>query len=307
MFHSMFYYGVNGSAPTTYPFRYGDFTVNGSYSFRRDTGTESNFLLDSTAQSAVGSSDFVLVTCCSTTNDADSPLLNNSSNMRFDLQGDSGSGSLITGTTSTTTAKNVVWSTNSGNSGGGNDVNRDDDFGGVGLHFPLCIPASLFGTSDSTRTGRVAVSSSASSEIIIDLVFCSWSSNTDSLYRPGNFTVNGGYYLNAGGIQDNYLFDNALETAVSTSDFVMVTWATTSNNSITIGYFDCQGDGGSGSLLAPGVGTTTAGNAVWKTGPHSPLYLPISLFGTSNSTRTGRRIGSANAPLWSFIVCNWGT
>lgn len=306
MFHGMFYYGVTGSAPSTVGFRWGDYTVNGSYTRRVNTGSSSLYLFDSAAQTALAASDFVLVMCTSTTASADTPLLANSSNFRFDCQGDAGSGTILGSNVSTTTPKNVVWSTNSGNSGGGNDVSRDDDNGSVSMNFPLCLPASLFGTSDTTRTGMLTATSAASTAILMEFIFCSWSSNTTSTYRPGNFTVNGGYYNNFGGVQDNYLFDNALETALDTSDFLLITWATTSNNSATTGYFDFQGDGGSGSLLTAGTGTATDKNVVWKLSSHAPLYLPAGLAGT-DGTRTGRRIGNANAPLFSFIACNWGT
>ena len=118
MFHSMFYYGVNGSAPSTVGFRWGDYTVNGSFTRRIDTGTEFNYLFDSTAQTSLSSSDFVFIMCNTSTDNLDAPPLANSSNVRFDCQGDSGSGSILTSGTSTTTAKNVVWTTQSGNSGG---------------------------------------------------------------------------------------------------------------------------------------------------------------------------------------------
>ena len=148
LFHSMFYYGVNGSAPSTVGFRWGDFSVNGSYTRRLNTGSSSLYLFDASAQTALAASDFVLVMCNSVTASADTPQLANSSNIRFDCQGDSGSGTILGSGVSTTTPKNVVWSTNSGNSGGGHDLSRDDDNGSVSMGLPLCLPASLFGTSD---------------------------------------------------------------------------------------------------------------------------------------------------------------
>lgn len=121
--------------------RLGEYTIDGGIYFTIGT-TETNYLLDSTAETAAAAADFVIASIALSTTAA---------TLRFDCQNDSGSGSLATAGTGTTTAGNVVHSLQVGRI--------------------LMLPASLFSTAQATRHGR-AIASSANT--LFFLQFCSW-------------------------------------------------------------------------------------------------------------------------------------
>lgn len=125
--------------------------------------------------------------------------------------------------------------------------------------------------------------------------------------RPGDYTVDGGIcFLTVAITEANYLFDSTARTAVGNADFVTVTVVRTSATSdFSHVVFDTQGDGGSGALVTTGVGTSTAKNVVWVCQQTVTLFLPASLFGTTDTTRTGRvRAGSTNSSI-CFAFCSW--
>lgn len=123
--------------------------------------------------------------------------------------------------------------------------------------------------------------------------------------RLGEFTIDGSIFVTSAGAntEGNYLFDATARTAVGNADFVIVS-ATIGTTAATL-RFDCQGDGGSGSLLASGTGTSTAKNVVWSLHVGRQIILPASLFGTSDTTRTGRLISSTASTLVYFQFCSW--
>lgn len=121
--------------------------------------------------------------------------------------------------------------------------------------------------------------------------------------RLGEFTIDGGQYFSIGTSETDYLFDATAEGAAAAADFVHVSIVNGTNN--VTARFDCQGDGGSGALLASGTGTSTPGNVVWSLNAGRALYLPASLLSTAQTTRHGRIITSNASTLVFFQFCSW--
>lgn len=160
--HHFFFRRIISGAPTVndhYP-RPGDYTIDGQYVFYINVNTEVLYLFDATAKTAVGNADFVMIQLT-----RESAIQTYSA--QLDTQGDAGSGALLAAGTGTGTAKNVVWSV----------YNENEEFEGgynqwdVGSGF-LILPASLFGTTDTTRTGMVI--RGVNSNVPITFTFCSW-------------------------------------------------------------------------------------------------------------------------------------
>lgn len=132
------------SAPASDQYYPANYTINGHWNVNQITNTEGNYLFDTTADGYLASSDFVMVNSETTSGTATCII--------FDTQGDGGSGSLSLGDVDNT-AGAVIWKV-SGNS-------------------PICLPASIFPSGQSTRTGRLLNQTSTGSRGIV-FTFCSW-------------------------------------------------------------------------------------------------------------------------------------
>lgn len=303
MFHKFFYpIPIVAAGDVTY--KAGAFSVDGGYMHRIGANnTEELYLFDSTARTAVGNADFVIVSVIAGGDNADT-LNTTVCHAMFDTQGDGGSGSMLSINNSTTTAKNVVWCLSSINKDAQEDSTLSGEFGTMGAS--LIVPASLFGTSDTTRTGRIiGWSGSATVDPLVLFQFCSWNTTITSQYRPGNFTIRGCHLASQSTSQTNYLFNSSLRAEVSSTDFVLAT-QTNGNSPVQSLAVDFQGDGGSGSQIASGTGTSTAKNVLWRMTQGNHYHLPPSLPGSSDTTRTGRRLSNFNSGRISYILCNWG-
>lgn len=135
--------------------RPGDYTLDGGivkvYTDAVNPIGEQLFLFDSTAQAAAAASDFMIVHVV---------RANSNASIRFDFQGDAGSGALnIPGVVNSyaheTTAKEVVWYMRAAK--------------------PLILPSSLVGSADSTRTGIFQADASATTLVF---QFCSWNGSS---------------------------------------------------------------------------------------------------------------------------------
>lgn len=121
--------------------------------------------------------------------------------------------------------------------------------------------------------------------------------------RLGEYSVDGGIAISFGTSEANYLFDSTARTAVGNADFVLIGCGVgTTAASVR---FDTQGDGGSGTLIAAGTGTGTAKNVSWSLQVGRLLFLPASLFGTTDTLRTGRGISSTASTTVTFVFCSW--
>lgn len=131
--------------------------------------------------------------------------------------------------------------------------------------------------------------------------------------RLGDFTVDGGIRLTYTDVNPFspvlYLFDSTARTAVGNADFVRVMPISGGTN--IAARFDCQGDAGAGTMNIPGAATptyaheTTIKNIVWNVKSGNFVVVPASLFGTSDTTRTGMFQSSASAVTWLFQFCSW--
>lgn len=296
MFHSMFYYPVlSGGAPPTYDFRDGDYTVEGYYSFTTTTaGTQQNWKLDTQGHQAAANADFMMIVAESTT-------AAGNCNVFMDFQGDAGSASLMTVNTSTTNPNNCIWHLTTYTYNPYSDSAASGAFGHLAA--PLILPASLAG-SNTTRTGRVV---SYNTNARIHIIFASWSSNTNSIYRPGNFTIIGSHYTGGNTTVQNWLVDSGLRSQLSSANFTIVQWGLEGTTIRHLVRFDNQGDSGSSTIIAGATGTTNPKNVLWLAIPGVNQYLPTSLMSDSDTTRTGVRQSSVGTGRLIVTVCQWGT
>lgn len=131
--------------------------------------------------------------------------------------------------------------------------------------------------------------------------------------RLGDYTVLATTIIASPSGQGDYLFDSAVQAQVANADFVMVRFATTQldtgiyelNSNANFVKFDCQGDAGSGTMVAATGGTSNPKNCVWYLFGNNVLTLPISLFGSADATRTGRIISFTTLGNVAFTLCAW--
>lgn len=144
MSHHFFFEGVVGGAPPgAATFLPGNYTINGMYT--TTATTETNYLMDSTAEGYAAISDFVIITFGNITTGSGVQT-----SRSFDFQGDGGSGSLLALSTGTSTGGAAVWRSS--------------------VNDTIIVPGYLLATAMSTRHGRVFGSSNTATHF----VFCSW-------------------------------------------------------------------------------------------------------------------------------------
>lgn len=305
MSHHFFFEGITGSAPSLVDPRLGEYVVGGQFSLVLGTpGVTTNYLFDATAQSLAASSDFVILTIVNAVTTTVLPTAEYI-NVVIDAQGDSGSGSFLSSGVGTTNGKLANWCLNSKQ-----QVFQRDSTAVSHDTQELVVPSSIFGTSDSSRTGVYIwnAQTETTRRPILNFTFCSWvASGNVTGNRLGEYTVDGAFAFTPSTTEGNYLFDASAKTAVGNSDFTIVTQAVLTNGSTGIRTvrFDCQGDSGSGSLASSGVGTTTSKSVIHSCDQQTSIIVPSSLFGTSDSTRTGRIIVSSSNNRIRFIFCSW--
>lgn len=135
--------------------RLGDYTVNGATAVSAGTA-QSDYLFDSAVQAIIGASDFVIVRVVQTQLDTgEYETAAGIGRVTFDCQGDGGSGVQVVTDVGTNVAKDVCWHL---------------------VMNTLCLPASLFGTADATRTGRISANPTLQ---VIEFVFCSWNAGSN--------------------------------------------------------------------------------------------------------------------------------
>lgn len=174
MSHHFFFPGIIGSPPPvigSHMPRPGDYTIDGAYRLEV-TGApgEINYLLDATARTAASNCDFIIMLTQVEATATSIPVGGDVPNLRFDFQGDGGSGALLTAGTSTTTAKNVHRVIASV---GSSPIYENDTYHYGGLQYNH--PGQYVGASDATRTGRINIAEGgAANDAFVTFIFCSW-------------------------------------------------------------------------------------------------------------------------------------
>lgn len=299
---NFFFYDIPpGGAPSLIDPRLGEYSVDGGIEFLVTHNTESNYLFDSTARTAVGNSDFVIVTYIPGTTTSSNTPVDANAHFLFDCQGDGGSGTLLAAGTGTSTAKSAQW--------GGSRMHLPgmEDDTQVGLFdTTFVVPSYLFGTTDTLRTGRIICqNSAASTDGLIHFSFCSWAA-TSGQGKLGNFTVDGFQRFSLSSAAQNYLLDSTARTAAGNSDFTIITNFPSTNTQYSVSEIDFQGDGGSGAAIAVGTGTSNGKNCRWRFSSSNTLVVPSSLIGTTDTIRTGRYASGASNQNFMFTFCSWG-
>lgn len=270
----------------------GDFTVEGQYVHTITDNVagiiEENYLFDSTAETALAASDFVFIQYrrVSTT------MSTGGIDVVIDTQGDSGSGTQAT--SGNVTANECLWVIAEGST--------------------IALPSSLF-SANSTRTGRMkALDNAGVIGTPIDhevfFTFCTVNNPSTNAFDFGNFTVNGGYVLQAGAANTNLStnFDTTIDGYISASDFVIVNVTSLPGNNASTavfsGKFSCAGDSGS-ATLAESSGTSSPADAIFYASSMNPVILPAAHFPTAQTTKVVVTQSPVTNASYMFNFCSW--